>query len=37
MNYSEEVTVHGIGLTLVGGTYDVFENFGVTCVPAVSL
>ena len=30
MNYNEEVTIHGIGLTLVGGTYDVFESVGFT-------
>ena len=30
MNYQEEITVHGIGLTLVGGTYDVFESVGFT-------
>ena len=30
MNRTEEVTIHGIGLTSVGGTYDVFESVGFT-------
>ena len=30
MTYEEEMTLHGIGLTFVTSTYDVFESFGMT-------
>lgn len=30
MTYKEDISVHGVGLTLVTSTYDVFEHFGMT-------
>ena len=30
MSYEEEISIHGVGLTLVSSTYDVFESFGMT-------